>query len=582
MKFIYTLLVGLIFSHFVAAQTTSWQQQYLNAKDFYKGGKYALAMEAFKPIIESEENAFSAYSSFYYALAAYHNGYKPLSKDMLLQVKAKYPKWSRNDEVNYWLGLIYFEEQSYNQGLNVLSEIEDERVKEDVKALKYNFYSKIETIEELKSLFKNNGEDRLLGYLLAKRISQETLVNQDQKLLREIIEQFDLNPAEFNAIEVQKTVFKDSYKVAVLLPFMTSDLEPNLKRKVNQFVLDLYQGIQLAADTLKTEKINIELYAYDTKRSKRVTKEIVGKEELKGMDLIIGPLFSEPIAVVNEFAYKRKINVINPLSSNSGVIGQNPFAFLFFPSNETVGRLSAEFVSKNVKNKSGIILYEDNPNDSAMAFAYKQRIMADSIKIIRTKRIKKDSSRLILDMLLIPDAKLRDASTEDAKEAYEIKLDSVGHIFVASSNDLISSKVLSAVETRGDSIVVIGSSEWLNLPVIKYDTYFKLGCMLYAPNYNREDSPEYRAFRKGYIRRHKEIPGKYAEIGYELMQLMGRGLNRHGKYFQLGWRDEGFVEGHLTAGFNYTNSNDNLVLPLLQFDEGQIKMVLADDENRKK
>lgn len=562
------------------AQSVNWEQKYLSAKSFYTEGKYALAMEAFKPLIEENEgNNYSPYASFYYALAAYKSDYLPLSRNMFSQVKAKYPSWSKIDEVNYWIGLIHFEEGSYNQAINALNEIKSKTFTKDVEGLKLNYFSKIESLDELKNVYETNPEETSVASLLASRISQETLVNQDRKLLREIIQEFSFDPSQFNMVDVQKTVFRDEYKVAVMLPFMSSDLEPNLRRKVNQFVLDMYQGIQLAADTLKAEGINIKLFAYDTKRSKKATEAILKKEELKGMDLIIGPLFPEPISAVNDFSYKNKINIINPLSSNSEVIGNNPFSFMFSPSNETIGRSSARYASRHVEKKPGIIIYGHTAADSAMAMAYKQRIEADSFNIIATKRIKKDSSQSIMDMLLIPNTRLRNASSEEAKESYTIKLDSIGHIFVASNNDLISSKVLSAVEIRGDSIVVIGSADWLSSQVIKFDVYAKLGCVLYAPNYFTRGTEEYNAFRKSYIFKHKEIPTEYVEIGFELMQLMGRGLNEHGKYFQIGWRDKGLVNGHLSAGFDYRDSNDNLVLPMLTFEEGEMIMSLKDEHN---
>ncbi len=579
MRIILTLIVWLSISSLMNAQT-NWQQQYLKAKDFYATEKYALAMEAFKPLIdESPGNNFSAYSSFYYALSAYQSDYLPLGRDMLLQVKSRYSSWSKIDEVNYWLGLIYFEQQQYNQGISVLNEISSKKTKNDIRDLKTHYFSQIEQSETIHGLHENHPQDEVLAYLLAKSIADQPLVNQDQKLLRDIINEFNFNAEEFNVLKVSKSILKDEYKVAVLLPFMTDDLEPNLKRKVNQFVLDLYLGIELAADTLKAQGVNIELFAYDTKRSEKVTKEITEKEELKGMDLIIGPLYARTINVINEFSFKNKINVVNPLSSNSDVIGNNPFAFLFFPSDETIGRASAEYTCESLDDKPGIIFYEDNASDSAKAFAYLQRVTADSINIIATQKIRKDDSRVILDMLLIKNSKLSEVSSEESKEKYTIKLDSIGHIFVASNNDLISSKVLSAVETRGDSIVVIGSADWLNLSVITYDTYFKLGTVLYAPNYIITNSEEYSQFRRDYILKHKKIPQKYAEIGYELMYLMGNGLHKHGKYFQIGWEEKGVVEGHLTAGFNYTNSNDNLLIPLLKFNKEEVDIILENDKS---
>jgi tetratricopeptide (TPR) repeat protein len=574
MKYINILIVWLLVTSGLYAQSQNWQQQYVNAKEFYKEGKYALAMESFKPLIEeSPGNYFSTYSSFYYAVSAYKNGYLPLAKNMFLQIKNKYPTWTKLEEVNYWLAIIYFEGEEYNQAFNALKEVKSDKNNEYISNLKYNYLAKIESMEMLMEIYENRPDEESLAYLLASKIAEQPLVNQDQKLLDDIIEKFDFTPSDFGIVKIKKTVYKDSYKVAVILPFMVSDLQPNERKKVNQFVLDVYQGIELAVDTLKSKGINIKLYAYDSKRSERATRELMEREEMKGMDLIIGPIFSQCNSVVNEFSYKNRINVINPLSSNAEVIGKNPFSFLFSPSNETIGRKSAEYVLKNLNKKPGIIIYEDTPTDSAIAFAYKKRMEKDSFNIIITKKIYKNGSREILDMLLIANTKLRDASTEEAKEEYGIKLDSIGHIFVASSSDLISSKVLSSVETRGDSIVVIGSANWLDLPVIKYEMYSKLGTILYAPLYNIKTSKTYIAFRNSYVHKHKEVPNKYVEIGYELMQLMGRSLDSYGKYFQLGWEDKGFMKGYLTPGFDFANSNDNLMLPMLSFDNEDIHVL---------
>lgn len=563
------------------AQKVDWQDEYDNAKRFYQEGKYALAMESFKPLItESDEHNYEPYASFYYSLAAYNENYLPLAKDMLLQLKSRYRNWDQINEANYWLAGIYFEQDQQYQALNILKEIRDADWSEDVAGLKYKYFAEITDIEQLKQLYLDNKDDEVLGRLTAKAISKQTLVNQDQKLLNDIIERFDFSPGDFNVMEVSKSIFKDEYKVAVLLPFMNDDLEANLRRKVNQFVIDLYNGIKLAADSLNGEGKNIKLYAYDTKRSARVTKELVEKDEMKGMDLIIGPLYAQTIDVVNEFSFQNKINVINPLSSNSNVIGDNPFAFLFYPSNEAIGRAGAEYAIAHVAPKPGIIFYEDNPNDSAMAYAYKQRIEQDSIKIIAVKGMKKDETRQVLDMLLIANQKVTSSTDSAAREAYTIKLDSIGHIFVAGDNDLISSKVLSAVETRGDTIVVIGSAGWLSLPVIQYETYQKLGVALYAPNYFDKLTGNYAEFRRKYILRHKIIPSKYAEIGYELMYVMGHSLDKYGKYMQVGWREHGKMHGFLTDGIDYHGSNDNLVIPVLRFDEAGMNIITHDNQQK--
>ncbi|MEQ8574324.1 MAG: hypothetical protein RIB63_09690, partial [Fulvivirga sp.] len=115
---------------------------------------------------------------------------------------------------------------------------------------------------------------------------------------------------------------------------------------------------------------------------------------------------------------------------------------------------------------------------------------------------------------------------------------------------------------------------WLEMPVIKYDIYSKLGTVLYAPNYIVNSTMAYQAFRDSYIKKHKEVPNKYVEVGYEIVQLTGRALYKYGKYFQLGWKENGKVSGYLSAGFDFTLSNDNLQVPMLTFDDEEVYLKL--------
>ncbi|TRX55979.1 ABC transporter substrate-binding protein [Fulvivirga sp. M361] len=573
MKFIKNTLFVWLLCLSILGISQDFQQDYLFAKNFFNEGKYKLAQEAFKPLIpKNENNPFSAYASFYYAVSAYREGFPALAKDMFLQVKQVYSKWSRIDEVNYWLGQIYFEKKAYDLAVDVLRDIKSKTIKADVSALKKHYFSQISDNDLLIELYQTYPAERELAGALATSISKQPLVNQDHDLMKEIIDRFQLTPEDFNVITIEKPVFKKEYKIAMLYPFMVKDLEPDERKKFNQFVLDIYQGVELAVDSLRGKGVSLKLYTYDTRRDEKVTQMILEKDELKGMDLIIGPFSSRLTAMVNQFSFTHRINVINPLRTDSDVIGNNPYAFLYNPSNETIGRRMGDYVIKNMDRKPGIIFYGESKSDSILAHAYKERVEKDSFNIIITKRIKKDATREILDILLVSDKKLSAASSEEAKERYRIPPDSISHIFVASTNDLISSKVISAVETRGDSVKVMGPADWLELSLIDYDAYRRLNVMLYAPVYKVKDSEMYDAFRQAYVRKHKVAPNKYVEIGYDLMMLVGNALDKYGKYFQIGWNKEELLEGSLTVGHRFKNSNDNHIVPLLTFEDEGVKI----------
>jgi hypothetical protein len=65
------------------------------------------------------------------------------------------------------------------------------------------------------------------------------------------------------------------YSISVLFPFVVNTLDPTPNRKRNQFVLDLYEGMKLAADTLAKQGIKLSLRAYDTERNIEKLKKIL-------------------------------------------------------------------------------------------------------------------------------------------------------------------------------------------------------------------------------------------------------------------------------------------------------------------
>jgi len=127
-----TLAVNMVF-----AQIVDYKQFYFAGKNFFREGKYNLAMESFKKAIPYDQNnQFSEYASFYFAISAYRQGYLAVARDMLNQLKSLHPKWDKMDDVNFWLGKILIENKDYFQGLKVINTIQDKKFQPDITALK--------------------------------------------------------------------------------------------------------------------------------------------------------------------------------------------------------------------------------------------------------------------------------------------------------------------------------------------------------------------------------------------------------------------------------------------------------------
>ncbi len=558
----------LLFLSFFSIQAQDFKRQYRHAKDQFDGASYSAAMDSFKPLmVYDQENPYPEYASFYYALSAQRLGYTSVAKDMLLQIKKLYPEWNQMNEVNYWLCKIYFDLGEYFQGLLIASLITDESFKSGITDFKRVYLAKIDDPETLKMVLEDYPEENEAARALVRVLGRQPFALQETALIDSLILKFDLPREQLITNEVPKPIFKDTYRVALIMPFLASTLDPSPVKKRNQFVLDLYDGMRLAADSLSKNGIRLELLAYDNERSTDVTRKILNHEELKAIDLIVGPLFQEESIPVQEFALANQVSlIVNPISNNSDFIGKSPFTFLFQPSHETLGIRSAEWLASNVSRKNCMVYYGEAVKDSVMAFNFIKRALELGVNVVYAEEVRKETSGSILTTL---------ASATEYDEwknplQFKLKKDSIGSIFVASDNELIYSKVINSVETRGDSIVIIGQEGWLQDTSVDFSKFERTRVAMAAPNYRSLSSPAYIDFRKKYMLKHGSLPAEYSSVGYEFLLTMGQIFTQHGTNFLQTMPAGAATRGILTYGYTLQPTHDNGQVPFIAFRGGQL------------
>lgn len=571
--FVLTVIVNcqLLIVNYTIAQTTSYDQQYAISKKLYADGKYNLAMESFKKLIPYDaNNPYREYASFYYAVSAYHQNFKAVAKDMFGQIKALYPTWDKMDEVNIWLAKIHFDNKEYFQGLKLLSELKNEKNKKETDDLRKLAVHDIHDIETLKRLLEEYPKDAVIGERLAREISRKQTGKEDQQLLESLISKFDLKKSDY-IVETPETIHKDVYTVSVLFPFIVSTLDGTPTRKRNQFVLDLYEGMQLALDTLSKQGIKISLRAYDTERNPDRIKSLLMMRELKSSDMIVGPLYSEENTMIQEYSSVNQINLFNPISSNYDLVRDNFYGFLFQPSYESLGSQSAEYLASAKRNKKCIVFYGESKKDSTMAANFVSKAKEQGMRVLRAERVTKETSRKIIEILATP------TELDEFKypKQFTLPKDSLGSVFVASDDPLIYTKVISCVETRKDSVTIVGSENWLDQTAVDYTKYESLKIVLHAPNFSADSNPAYQAFQRKFVREHGRNSSaatysNYAKIGYDFMLFAANTLKKYGVYFQDAIQKDKQVPGYLMGGYDFTQSRTNQYVPFIQFKDGKL------------
>ncbi len=566
------VLLLLIFS-FGVVYAQDFKKDYRQAKNLFEQGQYSEAMSAFKPLtVYADQNPFPTYSSYYYALSAQRLGYSSVAKDMMLQIKKLYPTWDQMNEVNYWLVKIYFDLGEYFQGMFIASQIKDESFQSGLSDLKRVYLAKINDPETLKMILEDYPQEKEAARTLVILLGKQPHHLQETELMEKLIQKFSLSREQLVSVDVPKPILKESYRIALVMPFLANTLDPSPVKKKNQFVLDLYDGMKMAADSLSRQGIKLELLAYDNERSIQTTRKVLGNEELKTADVIVGPLFNEEAAPVQEFSLKNQISVVvNPVSTSSDSSG-NPFSFLYQPSLQTLGTRSAEWVANNVARKTCMVYYGENTKDSVMASNFIIKARELGVNIVYVERVHKDYSATILSTL----ASATEYDEWKNPTQFKLKKDSIGSIYVASDNELIYSKVINSVETRRDSIIVVGQEGWIQDTSVDYAKFERTHVTLAAPNFQAVTNPTYLAFRKKYIGTHGNLPPDYASIGYEFIMMMGQILVQHGSNF-IQTMPEGFViPGTLGNGFVWKQSHSNARVPFITFKGGRLSVMVAD------
>ena len=599
MKKPFLIFVILIQSVMLLAQDA--QSEFLEAKRLFREEQYFLARSAFASLFNDQ--TFGSYATFYAGLSAYRLGETREATSIWKLILSNDPSWDQSADVHLWLAKSHFELRDYAQAINYCQEYED-RYANNLNDLRDQYIPQAST-EELKLLNERFPEDRLVAVQLARKLDRSSA--EDVQLLGTLIDKYNLEVGDYADVQ-NGEVRRESYAIAVMLPFMFDGLASTGRAVNNKVVMDLYQGMLLAKDELDSLGMPLELYPFDTKRSGEVTRQMLQNPSIRESDLILGPLLPGPIEEVRDFSIEHKINMVNPVSSNPEVIAGNDFAFLLKPSYETIASaLASQAIQQFESNKRTLVYYSDNARDSLIATLYMEEMKAAGFEILRYGAVDNTSSRTISDSLSNqheefmeswdeidslreipgrfiksrdPDPEIeeeleyvlisKDEETEgDSLIFYEMRFDvvedSIGHIMISSRDNGVVNNYINAAESRQDSIGLIGYGNWLKFRIIDYDQYERLGVGLAYPEFVNSDRYMYRQLQSKIMQTYGTTPTDFNFLGYESLMYLGYMLHTYGKYFQNGFIEEGFTSGKVMSGYRYGTNRDNQVVPIIGF-----------------
>ena len=582
MKYLNLLILFFFFSSNLFSQTN--YSEFIKLKRLFIEEKYSI-ISGYNHQID-KKNEFYPYAVFYKGVSEYKLSSYDKSENYFKEIIALYPNWSQLDEVYYWQIKVDLKTNNFDNALLNFSVLNNSEIKEilypDIDPFLENISSsKLYDYYELYP--QNKSVAKYYGRFLLKEYLDSNVIEEINKILK-IVEAEDLFISK-----------KLNFKIAVLLPFMFECLENNTFIKKNDFIMDLYTGINYGFNNNDSVSTNIQILSFDTKRNPDTIKKLIEEGSLDNVDLIIGPLYSKPIEIVKQFCLEKKVLMINPLSSNNKIIDDNNYSFLFKPSINTIAKQTADYSINNFsKNKNVLIFYENNYQDSLIASLYKQKLDSSNFNIIYSKSVSFEDSRLILDSLAstyeyilsdslfdtlsnVPKIVIKEGRGIDKldttymyTEKFFIEDDSIGHIFVSSKNSLFASNAISALDIRNDTIPIIGYTEWLDYNVISVDQFQNLDVRMIGTTFFEKENESFKKLNNFFMSDYNRKISNNFLVGYDLINMIIKINNNYGNYFQFGLRNEKLIETNLLSNPYYLEFNDNQNVKIYKVDDFKI------------
>lgn len=326
-------------------------------------------------------------------------------------------------------------------------------------------------------------------------------------------------------------------KVAVILPFGTNSSEMSAE---SQKMTNLYQGFLLAIDSLKQRGVSVDVHAYDEVGSYAAVDQILLRQEMKDMQLIIGPVRAWNVKNVAEFAANNGIAHVVPLANEASVVDSHPTTFQV--------NVNSSMLYAQVYNK----FYAEHKNDNI---------------ILANMNDKDDNTDYIIGLKSYLDKKGVAYSKTSVNDIASIKsLLSSGkrNVVIPTSGSAyafnqLCSRLDNAHVINDYSIQLFGYPEWQTFAG-KYDSHLsKYRCQFYTTFYSNSSTERSKRFSSLFRRwfnqdQYNSIP-RYGELGYDIGAYFIKGLKEHSDQFYSNLHNYSYISMEFPFNFERKNAS---------------------------
>ena len=307
-------------------------------------------------------------------------------------------------------------------------------------------------------------------------------------------------------------------------------------------MVEYYEGLLIAVDSLKRTGTSIDLYTYNSGPENTSLNSILGKSEMKDMDIIFGPLYQQHIKPLAEFAKKQNTRLVIPFTSKDNTVFQNP---AIYQINTPQSYLYSEVYNHFVRQfPNANVIFIEASQDT--------KDKAEFIKGLKDE----------LRNRSIPMKSLKESVTVESLKTV-LRADRENIFIPTSGSNLTLIKILPQLtllvrEQPESRIHLFGYPEWQTYTKDHLEAFFELDTYFYSSFYTNNLLPAAINFTKTYRRWYgKEMDERYPKfgmLGFDTGYFFLKGLARYGSSFEKNMQGLDLVP--IQTGFKFQRVNN--------------------------
>lgn len=341
----------------------------------------------------------------------------------------------------------------------------------------------------------------------AKKI-ELVAVAKDTSKVGALVSPSDSSLTSISVADTIAPVKKDMYKIALLLPFASYKANPDsLDARAAQYrkvAVNMYRGAMMAQSAMSKRGIRASISIFDVTNSKASGARVVERLEAGNFDLVIGPLFPEPLVEVAKWVDGRNSHLVVPVKISNKVLLLSEHISKAYPGANSQWYYLAGYARKEFPDATIIGTYAKGKDDFSKAAAMSGFL---------------DASKDTLLMFDMTNGGVELNAFVKSQKSKVVVLD-------MNSDKKMSASVASAL--TGLDVNIIGGDSYASDDKLKSDSNGSsrvTGTKTVMLDYFNIDHLKWIAqYRKNF----KAEPNEYSAIIHDVLLFYGTGLKMYG------------------------------------------------------